>query len=333
MKNQILFILSGDSSKASSRVRGFWIADELKSLGFHCSLNWHNSKLKLLRLGFEALRYDIIIFQKTYSRYHLFLLIWLKIFGKKVFLDIDDAPSRVNKKNTIINFSHMVRFSTKVFCGSHNLVKLVDDIKNDTAVLAPTSIKFEYYVPVEKNNSKICIGWIGNGKHYQHDLINLLYEPLKILSKRYQIRFKLVGACKVKSLYTIFGKIKNLELDFIDEVNWGDSKSVALSLSDIDIGVYPLLINDFNSYKCGFKALEYFAMKIPIISSPNDVNKEIIIDNENGYLVNNEQEWVEALEKLIIDDGKRTKFGVNGFNKIVDKYSTLSVSKLISNYI
>ncbi len=36
-------------------------------------------------------------------------------------------------------------------------------------------------------------------------------EPLKILSQRYQIRFKLVGACAVENLYTAFGKIENLK--------------------------------------------------------------------------------------------------------------------------
>ena len=331
MKNQnnILFILTGDRSKASSRVRSFWIAEELELLGCRCNLTWDNSKFNILKLAFEVLKYDAVIFQKTYSRYHLLLLLWAKLLGKKVFLDIDDAPSRINKKNTLKNFSYMVKFATNVFCGSHNLIKLVDTIKTNKALLIPTSVKLENYNPIEKNNLKICIGWIGNGKHYQQDLIQLLVEPLKILSQRYQIRFKLVGACSVETLYSAFGDIKNLELDFIDQLNWSADDAVGLALSDIDIGVYPLVNNDFNSYKCGFKALEYMAMKIPVVSSPITVNKEIVLNDENGFLVNSSQEWVEALEKLIINKDKRNIFGVNGFKKIVNEYSTKSTAKLI----
>lgn len=330
---KILFILAGDRSKASSRVRGFWIAEELELHDCHCKLNWDNSKVNILKLVFQVLKYDVVIFQKTYSRYHLLLLLWARFLAKKVYLDIDDAPSRINKKSTLKNFSSMVKFSTHVFCGSHNLIKLVDNIKIKKALLIPTSVKLENYNPIEKNNSKICIGWIGNGKHYQQDLIQLLVEPLKILSHRHQIRFKLVGACEVENLFTAFGKIKNIELDFIDQLNWGANHAVSLALSDIDIGVYPLINSDFNSYKCGFKALEYMAMKIPIVSSPISVNKEIVINNENGFLVNSSQEWIEALEELIINNDKRNSFGLNGYNKIVSEYSTKATARLIFDHI
>jgi len=332
-QNNILFVLTGDRSKASSRVRGFWIAEELELFGCHCNLTWDNSKFNILKMAFEVLKYDAVIFQKTYSRYHLLLLLWAKLLGKKVFLDIDDAPSRINKKSTLKNFSYMVKFSTHVFCGSHNLIKLVDIIKTNKALLIPTSVKLENYNPIQKNNSKICIGWIGNGKHYHQDLTQLLLEPLKILSQRYPIRFKLVGACSVETLYHVFGEIKNLELDFIDQLNWSADDAVGMALSDIDIGVYPLVNNDFNSYKCGFKALEYMAMKIPVVSSPITVNKEIVLDNVNGFLVNSTQEWIGALEDLITNSVKRNTFGINGYNKIVSEYSTKATARLIFDQI
>jgi glycosyltransferase involved in cell wall biosynthesis len=333
MTKKILFILLGDRTKASARVRGFWIAEELELLGCQCKLTWHNNKFNILKLAFQILNYNTVIFQKTYSRYHLLLLLWARLLGKKVFLDIDDAPSRINKKNTLKNFSYMVWFSTNVFCGSHNLIKLVDSIKKKKALFIPTAVKLENYNPIDKRNSKICIGWVGNGKHYQKDLIQLLVEPLKILSQRHQIRFKLIGACAVESLYSVFGAIKNLELDFIDELNWSGDDVVGLALSDVDIGVYPLLNNDFNNLKCGFKALEYMAMKIPVVSSPITVNKEIVSDKENGYLVNSSLEWVEAIEDLILNKQKRTSYGVNGLTKVRNEYSTKFTARLILNYL
>ena len=44
-------------------------------------------------------------------------------------------------------------------------------------------------------------------------------------------------------------------------------------LNNVDIGVYPLINNDFNSFKCGFKALEYRIEMIIIIIT---VNKDIL---------------------------------------------------------
>ena len=86
MKNQnkILFILAGDHGKASSRVRGFWIAEELELLGCHCKLTWDNNKLNILKLAFQVTKFNTLVFQKTYSRYHLLLLIWAQLLRKNL---------------------------------------------------------------------------------------------------------------------------------------------------------------------------------------------------------------------------------------------------------
>ena len=330
---KILFILSGNKSKASSRVRGFWIAEELEKIGCKCSLNWKNDKLELLKKILELVRYDVIIFQKTFSRYHLLLLIYARLIGKKVFVDIDDAPSRTNKKRTLKNFSYMVKYSSKVFCGSDNLVAYVNSIKKNKAILVPTSIKIENYQPREILNTTICIGWIGNGKHYKDDLIQLLKLPLKTLSQRYILKFKLIGACNVTELYSAFNNIENLEIDFINEIDWTSESSVRNELSEIDIGLYPLLNNNFNDFKCGFKALEYMALKIPVVSSEVSINKKIVIDNVNGYLVNTSKEWIEVLEKLILSKNLRDTLGENGRNLVINKYSTEFAANLIYNCI
>jgi hypothetical protein len=39
-------------------------------------------------------------------------------------------------------------------------------------------------------------------------------------------------------------------------------------------------------------------------------NKEIVQDGSNGYIVTNETEWYDSLEKLIIDT--RSEFGAKG---------------------
>ena len=330
---RILFILSGNKSKASSRVRGFWIAEELEKIGCKCSLNWENDKPELLKNFFEILRYDVIIFQKTFSRYHLLLLIYSRILGKKVFVDIDDAPSRINKKRTLKNFEYMVKYSTKVFCGSDNLVTYVNSIEKNKALLVPTSIKIENYQPSEILNTTICIGWIGNGKHYQDDLIQLLKKPLTTLSQRHSLKFKLIGACNVPELYSTFNNIENLEISFISSIDWADQRAVSYELSEIDIGLYPLLDNNFNEFKCGFKALEYMALKIPVVSSEVSINKKIVVNNVNGYLVNTSKEWIEVLEKLISSKNLRDTLGENGRNLVKNKYTTELAAKLIYNNI
>lgn len=63
----LLISLSGDQNKASSRVRGFWVAEALEQLGVNCVLRWKQSKRGLIRFALEIPRSDAVIFQKTYS--------------------------------------------------------------------------------------------------------------------------------------------------------------------------------------------------------------------------------------------------------------------------
>ena len=154
-KQSILFSLLGDSNKASSRVRGFWIAEELEKEGFNCTLRWKRGKLALLKLAYEILLHDIIIFQKTQSRYHRWLMALANKLGKRTYLDIDDAPSRINSPVTLANLESMLRMSDGVFAGNSNLLKytkqhqgpflgqIFDSFRSNGAILcceAPTGV-------------------------------------------------------------------------------------------------------------------------------------------------------------------------------------------------
>jgi glycosyltransferase involved in cell wall biosynthesis len=50
-------------------------------------------------------------------------------------------------------------------------------------------------------------------------------------------------------------------------------------------------------------------------------NKEIVQDGSNGYIVTNETEWYDSLEKLIIDTNLRSEFGAKGREIIETKYT------------
>jgi len=318
----ILFLLSGDSNKASSRVRGFWIADALEHQGCNCTLRWESGKLDLLLIAVQLMYYDAVVFQKVYSRYHRWLMALARFMGRLCYVDIDDAPSKTNAPKTLRNFESMVSIADGVFAGSQHLYDYCSRHQKHT-YLIPSSIYLKYYplVQYQDSNKPVCIGWIGNGAHYKNDLIEILVEPLNELAAIHPIRFKIVGACGVQELYDVFGSIDGLEIDFVDSIAWSDPGEIAASIADFDVGVYPLLANDFNHFKCGFKALEYMAVGIPVVSSSVAVNVDIIRDGENGCLVNSSREWVDALDRLIADINLRKSMGMRGRAMVESDYN------------
>lgn len=319
----VLFYMCGDRTKASSRVRGYWLAEELRERGVKCSLDCRHSKLALLLFALKILFYDIIVFQKSYSRWHCFLMSWAKLAGKKTVIDLDDAPSRTNNSVTLKNVEYMLRNVSVVTVGSRALFDYATGY-SDNVYLIPSCVRLKYYRSLEnRENAKdfICLGWIGNGKHYKEDLISILREPLAEVAKKSPIRLKLIGVCGEKDLYAAFSGIPGLHLDFIDQIDWSDPGAVSGALQDVDIGLYPLLQNEFNKYKCGFKALEYMAMGVPVVSSDVAENREIVIEGENGFFAYGSDEWRDALGQLVADASLRRRFGVNGRKLVEERYS------------
>jgi len=330
----ILFLLCGDRNKASSRVRGFWVAEALEAQACICTLRLRSGRLDLLRIAFEIFRYDVIIFQKSYSRYHRWLMALAKSMSKQCYMDIDDAPSKNNAPKTLSNFESMLSMADGVFAGSQHLFDYCSQYQPKTHLI-PSSIYLKHYqIAVSSNTSeRVCIGWIGNGAHYQNDLIEILAEPLKYLAAIHTIRFKIVGACGVQELYDVFGSIEGLEIDFVDSIAWSEPDAISTAIHDFDIGLYPLLPNEFNHFKCGFKALEYMAVGIPVVSSSVAVNVDIINNGENGYLVDTKQEWVSALDEMIGDCARRAQMGQAGRQKVERQYSIEKTALLIKSIV
>jgi glycosyltransferase involved in cell wall biosynthesis len=319
---KVLFFLKYDITQASARVRGFYIAEELRKMGVACDIVYG---LGRYTRSFPALaRHDIIFFHRCYFTVDIMLNALVRGMGKKTVFDIDDAPGGLNlSQRKERNANTMMKGCSAVTIGSHALKSLAER-QTSHAYLIPSSIALPYYQPPEKRKKSggtVTLGWIGHGINYKHDLFTLL-KPLENLSKRHKIKLILAGALGDKELYEKFGAIKNMELEIVDWLSWKDPHAVPAVISQFDIGLYPLLDREYNRYKCSFKGLEYLAMEVPVVASPVGENNIAFEAGKDGFLPSNEREWEECIARLIEDTALRTTMGMNGRKKIEERYST-----------
>jgi glycosyltransferase involved in cell wall biosynthesis len=102
-------------------------------------------------------------------------------------------------------------------------------------------------------------------------------------------------------------------------------------LMSFDIGIMPLPDDEWTKGKCGFKGLQYMALEVPTVMSPVGVNTEIIDHGKNGFIANNETEWLAILSQLINDAELRKHIGQEGRKTIVNKYSkSANLNKYLS---
>jgi glycosyltransferase involved in cell wall biosynthesis len=62
-------------------------------------------------------------------------------------------------------------------------------------------------------------------------------------------------------------------------------------------------------------------MGIPVVASPVEINREIVEDGVNGFLAQDEGEWVDCLARLIGDEDRRLRMGQAGRAKMERHYS------------
>lgn len=317
-----LFILSGNRYKASSRVRGYWIIKQLKLKGYRANALNNHGYISLVLAFLIIPFYNNIVFQKTYSRYHLLIHKWALLLHKTTILDIDDAPSRTLSKVTLLNFSIMVNKVDLVTAGSTALLNYVRDLGANNAILIPSSIDLDLYKGGKQYSEGFTLGWIGNGKDYKDDLITIVKPLLREIGKTNSVNFLLIGVNSASELYDEFSNIPNIKTEFIDQLNWSNTALVAQQIYRMDVGLYPLLKNDFNKYKCAFKALEYMACGVPVISSNIAFNTEVIDNGVDGFIVSTSKEWLDSVNKLMLADNEIQEIRKNGLKKIHDLFST-----------
>jgi glycosyltransferase involved in cell wall biosynthesis len=161
-------------------------------------------------------------------------------------------------------------------------------------------------------------------------LLEILLPPLKALSNSHALRLKLVGTCGEQELKA-FDEVPSLQTEQVDSLDWSDSGAVSRAISEFDIGLYPLRQNYVNHYKCGFKAVEYSTMEIPVVASPVANNADVVAHGETGYLADSSQEWVTWLDELIGNPAKRSEMGLQGRRRMETKFNIVVVAERLAN--
>jgi hypothetical protein len=105
-------------------------------------------------------------------------------------------------------------------------------------------------------------------------------------------------------------------------VNWICNKPV------FDIGISPLVDNEFNRCKSAIKFLDYSVLGLATVTT--DLNGYTLIRNgENGFRVKNtDEEWYKVLRTLIVDSSIRSQLQYTAQKEVFERYGYESVAGL-----
>lgn len=345
----IHFFTKGDRGAGSSRLRAFFVADYLNNLG--CNTVVHSPSTlqasqtrwpRKITLLWEYLKIiknidkdDVIFLQRTlYNKYFLIIIsIYKLIFRRKMIFDFDDAmyvylPYKTAWLSWISDAVIVAFKNSQTWAGRFN----------NNVYYVPTSIPFEIYSRQKKSFSNIkkpwVIGWIGNA-HDQFVNLKLLGPALfKLKKNNISFKFRLIGAIEYKPVYEYFQNLLGENVEFIDSLEWGKPEVVIDEIIKFDISLVPLVFDEWNRGKYSLKALESMALGIPTVVSATDGAKELIQNETNGFLVQDEADWVNAIMKIMsMDKNAYEELGLSGRKTVEELYSLEANVPKIKNII
>lgn len=281
---------------------------------------------------------DVVIFGRTYAG-PVDPVEDMKAFkaaGARVLWDIDDDFWAVRKANPSVlvssafkdQYEDLIRESDGVITPSVILAKKIKKLcKGKPVYICPNGINYDEYHerPRRNRDTDLFIGYMAASSHFE-DMMPAI-EALEKLSEKYSFFFYLYGMTAepwesasynvrkalalnlrpekkeqfqaMADVYDRIQKTKMIHTPFMPpEIHPG-----ILSSRDFDIGIAPLLDNEFNRGKSCIKFYEYAATGTVTLASDVEPYK-----SEVSYLAKNTAEdWYKKLEKLIVDKDFRDK--------------------------
>lgn len=225
----------------------------------------------------------------------------------KLVIDIDDAfgittkhknNNYMKKMHTVM--SYLMDNADMIWFSTDNLSTFYNNKKCPNQYVLPNALDSKIWekdkLKKKSESKKVRFMYMGTSTH-DDDFYDLLYPAFKKLNEKYSDKFELtiIGALKEspKDKWVNTVELPNGFLKYPDFVKW------FISNSDYDIGLSPLIDNDFNQCKTDIKFLDYLGVGcLPMLSEIKAYDNPKVI--EHSLIVNNDK-WYEELEKVILN--------------------------------
>jgi glycosyltransferase involved in cell wall biosynthesis len=247
-------------------------------------------------------------------------------FDDSIFLGPGGARSRPREKA----FRDAVRIADQCIAGNRYLAEVAD--APDKTTVIPTVVDTDRYVPrrarqssasakkagpsrsPDEHSDQVVIGWMGTAGNFPF-LERVVPALRAVLHERRGARVRIVSNAD-------FAPLSGVER--VEQIRWSAAREVEL-LQSFDVGLMPLVDGPLARGKCAFKMVQYLAVGAPAVVSAVGANVEVMEGTRAGYLLDDFQDWRDALLKLVDDAELRAELGDAGRRRAVDAYSVKSV--------
>jgi glycosyltransferase involved in cell wall biosynthesis len=279
------------------------------------------ASVRRVRELWRARKVDVLFVQREAMMFGPPVIEWLAINLDHcpMVLDLDDATYVAYKSPTYGRLASMlkwfgktndlIRWSRLVICGNREIAAYVEG-KGRPAVVIPTVVDTDQFQPMQRQQVDVpVIGWVGT--HSTYPYVKTIFPVLERLAREHRFRLRLVGTGE-----------DNINIPGVEIENraWKLDREIA-DFQSLDIGIYPIVEDDWSVGKSCFKAIQYMAVGVPFVVSPVGVCQDIAQTNQTHFVARTQDEWFTHLSRLLTDETLRRRMGETGRSYAIDHYS------------
>jgi glycosyltransferase involved in cell wall biosynthesis len=360
---KIIFITREGYQLSGARVRCHGFAKQLNRFGFQTKVFSFADRLgaKYGEKEFEMplrekLKYNLpafknlanknrnaIFFLQRFNYHALAPLLVSLMRGNKIIFDCDDWNIRENPRYYWIFPSSKMEYLTRktaaysIACiAASRYLKNYLSSFNRKVEYIPTGVDTDFFTPVKKRKgSKVVFSWAGTAfsPEMQDNILFLLSCFKEVSRVKNNVFLRLAGCGRYyEKVRSEFANSKYTER--VEFCNWIHPHNMPDHLSDIDIGLLPLIQNSrFNQAKSPTKLFEYMSMAKPVVASVTGEASFIIRPGETGFLAKNESEFIAGMLRLAQDSRLRKEAGERARKEAVRAYSLEVLGKQLAGFI
>jgi glycosyltransferase involved in cell wall biosynthesis len=263
--------------------------------------------LRHLGAVMAASRADVVFVQREAMLFGPPMIEWLiaRVMRKPMVLDLDDAnwiaytspvygrlatwlkvPSKTDR---------LIRWAGAVTCGSPYIAA------HANGIVIPTVVDTRRFHPAPPRQTEVpTVGWIGT--HGTYPYLERLLPLFARLAREVPFRLRVIGSGRTQI------EVPGVE---VETRRWQMDREVE-DFQSLDIGVYPIADDEWSLGKSGFKAVQYMATGVPFVMSPVGVCATMGIPGSTHLLAATDDEWHDALLRLIRDSTLRQTMSKEG---------------------
>lgn len=208
------------------------------------------------------------------------------------------------RSTTVIVNSAPLHAWARQYCG--NVVKI------------PSSV---YVAPLRANyrrsSKKNVIGWSGSPSTQEN--LRLIADPLSAAQYR-------------TNAEVVFFGVRNFQLAGVRHTSepWSQDREASV-IGEFSVGLVPMPDNEWNHWKFSLKAAQYMAAGVPVIASPVGDLVNQVVHGVNGYLAATNDEWSEAISRVLNDSKLRQCMSVAANTQATSLYNAEKTARMAAD--